>query len=65
MRSGSEQAVARAGDETGSMGDGPAIELTGLTKRYGPVVGVDRLSLTVRPGEVFGFLGPNGATRAA
>ncbi|MFE5806092.1 ABC transporter ATP-binding protein [Streptomyces sp. NPDC056491] len=43
------------------MGDGPAIELTGLTKRYGPVVGVDRLSLTVRPGEVFGFLGPNGA----
>lgn len=43
------------------MDDGPAIELTGLTKRYGPVVGVDRLRLTVRPGEVFGFLGPNGA----
>ncbi|MEU3467333.1 ABC transporter ATP-binding protein [Streptomyces sp. NPDC006687] len=43
------------------MGDGPAIELTGLTKRYGPVVGVDRLSLTVESGEVFGFLGPNGA----
>ncbi|MER5928751.1 ABC transporter ATP-binding protein [Streptomyces sp. NPDC002054] len=43
------------------MSHGPAIELTGLTKRYGPVVGVDRLSLTVRPGEVFGFLGPNGA----
>ncbi|MFJ9789129.1 ABC transporter ATP-binding protein [Streptomyces globosus] len=40
---------------------GAAIELTGLTKRYGPVVGVDRLTLTVRPGEVFGFLGPNGA----
>ncbi|MEU3403610.1 ABC transporter ATP-binding protein [Streptomyces sp. NPDC006670] len=43
------------------MGDGLAIELTGLTKRYGPVVGVDRLSLMVRSGEVFGFLGPNGA----
>ncbi|KOU43388.1 MULTISPECIES: ABC transporter ATP-binding protein [Streptomyces] len=43
------------------MSDGPAIELTGLTKRYGPVVGVDRLSLTVGTGEVFGFLGPNGA----
>ncbi|MCX4803535.1 ABC transporter ATP-binding protein [Streptomyces sp. NPDC058682] len=43
------------------MGDGPAIELTGLTKRYGPVRGIDRLSLTVAPGEVFGFLGPNGA----
>ncbi|WP_344330681.1 ATP-binding cassette domain-containing protein [Streptomyces globosus] len=25
------------------------------------MVGVDRLTLTVRPGEVFGFLGPNGA----
>ncbi|MFC9810499.1 ABC transporter ATP-binding protein [Streptomyces virginiae] len=43
------------------MGVVPAIELTGLTKRYGPVVGVDRLSLTVGSGEVFGFLGPNGA----
>ncbi|MCX5381437.1 ABC transporter ATP-binding protein [Streptomyces sp. NBC_00091] len=43
------------------MGGGPAIELTGLTKRHGPVMGVDGLSLTVRPGEVFGFLGPNGA----
>ncbi|MFI8388575.1 ABC transporter ATP-binding protein [Streptomyces sp. NPDC085540] len=43
------------------MGDGPAIELTGLTKRYGPARGIDRLSLTVAPGEVFGFLGPNGA----
>ncbi|MFE5621286.1 ATP-binding cassette domain-containing protein [Streptomyces virginiae] len=30
---------------------------------YGPVVGVDRLSLTVGSGEVFGFLGPNGAGR--
>ncbi|MER7730006.1 ABC transporter ATP-binding protein [Streptomyces erythrochromogenes] len=43
------------------MRDGPAIELTDLTKRYGPVMGVDRLSLTVHTGEVFGFLGPNGA----
>ncbi|WUX58484.1 ABC transporter ATP-binding protein [Streptomyces sp. NBC_01431] len=43
------------------MGDGLAIELSGLTKKYGPVVGIDGLDLTVRPGEVFGFLGPNGA----
>jgi ABC-2 type transport system ATP-binding protein len=39
----------------------PAIELTSLTKRYGPVVGVEGLDITVGPGEVFGFLGPNGA----
>lgn len=39
----------------------PAIETRGLTKYYGPVVGLEDLSLTVAPGEVFGFLGANGA----
>ena len=39
----------------------PAIALEGLTKHYGPVVALDGLSLTVEPGEVFGFLGANGA----
>ena len=38
-----------------------AIALDGLTKFYGPVVGLDGLSLAVEPGEVFGFLGANGA----
>jgi ABC-2 type transport system ATP-binding protein len=37
------------------------IEARGLTKRYGPAVAVDRLSFTVRPGSVTGFLGPNGS----
>jgi len=32
-----------------------------LTKRYGTVVAVDRLSFQVGPGRVTGFLGPNGA----
>ncbi|MFE2166273.1 ABC transporter ATP-binding protein [Streptomyces sp. NPDC059447] len=41
--------------------DSRAIELGGLTKTYGPVVGIEALSLTVDEGEVFGFLGPNGA----
>lgn len=31
-----------------------------LTKRFGDFTAVDRVSLTVRRGEVFGFLGPNG-----
>ncbi|MEW2551358.1 ABC transporter ATP-binding protein [Streptomyces zhihengii] len=39
----------------------PVVELAGLGKRYGPVVGIDALSLTVEAGEVFGLLGPNGA----
>jgi ABC-2 type transport system ATP-binding protein len=37
------------------------IEARGLTKRFGPVLAVDRLSFQVEAGEVVGFLGPNGA----
>lgn len=37
------------------------IELDGLTKRYGDVIGIDRLSFVVDEGEIFGLLGPNGA----
>jgi ABC-2 type transport system ATP-binding protein len=38
-----------------------AIRLDSLTKYFGPVVGLEGLSLAVEPGEVFGFLGANGA----
>ena len=38
-----------------------AIETTGLTKRFGSRLAVDNLDLTVRSGEIFGFLGPNGS----
>ena len=38
-----------------------AIHTSELTKYYGDVVGVERLSLDVAPGEIFGFLGANGA----
>jgi ABC-2 type transport system ATP-binding protein len=37
------------------------VAVTGLTKRYGEVVAVDRLSFTLEPGTITGFLGPNGA----
>lgn len=37
------------------------IELHEITKVYGTKTAVDRLSLTVAPGELFAFLGPNGA----
>lgn len=39
----------------------PAIRFDALTKYYGPVIGVEQLSLDVEQGEVFGFLGANGA----
>jgi ABC-2 type transport system ATP-binding protein len=40
---------------------GARIEVTSLSKHFGPVVAVDDLSFTVEPGRVTGFLGPNGA----
>ena len=39
----------------------PAIRVDGLTKYYGAVVGVEDLSFQVERGEVYGFLGANGA----
>jgi ABC-2 type transport system ATP-binding protein len=44
--------------------DRPAIRAAGLTKRFGNLVAVDRLDLTVNRGEVYGFLGPNGSGKS-
>lgn len=38
-----------------------AITLNGLTRRFGDLVAVDNVTLSVESGEVFGLLGPNGA----
>ena len=40
-----------------------AIETEGLTKQYGTSRGIRYVDLTVERGEVFGFLGPNGADK--
>ncbi|KAB7515827.1 ATP-binding cassette domain-containing protein [Halosegnis rubeus] len=42
----------------------PAIRAQDVTKRYGSVTAVDRIDLTVEEGEVFGFLGHNGAGKS-
>ncbi len=39
----------------------PAIEVSDLSKFYGPVAAVDHISFAVKPGELVGFLGLNGA----
>jgi len=41
--------------------DGPAIATHGLAKRYGNLVALAGLTMTIPRGSVFGFLGPNGA----
>ena len=37
------------------------LEVIGLTKKFGDFTAVDHVSFTVQPGEVIGYLGPNGS----
>src|SRR5512144_3363319 len=37
------------------------LEVNGLTKKFGEFTAVDHVSFTVEPGEVLGYLGPNGS----
>ncbi|HEX9283481.1 MAG TPA: ABC transporter ATP-binding protein [Gemmatimonadales bacterium] len=39
----------------------PAVETHDLTRRFGPLTAVNRLTLRIERGEVFGLLGPNGS----
>ena len=41
--------------------DALAIEARDLTKRFGSLVAVDQVSFQVKPGEIFGIVGPDGA----
>ncbi|MFU1796620.1 ATP-binding cassette domain-containing protein [Paenibacillus azoreducens] len=40
------------------------LEIRGLTKKFGDFIAVDNMSLTIREGEIFGFLGSNGAGKS-
>ena len=42
----------------------PAIETRGLTRRFGELTAVCDVTLSVAPGQFFGFLGPNGAGKS-
>lgn len=44
--------------------DKPVIEISGLSKYYGKVRGIENVDLEVHEGEIFGFIGPNGAGKS-
>ncbi len=46
------------------MNTGIAVHVTDLRRTFGDFVAVDRVSLTVRAGQIFGFLGPNGSGKS-
>ena len=39
----------------------PILEIDGLTKRFGGVAAVNRVSLSLEPGRIYGLIGPNGS----
>ena len=39
------------------------LEIQNLTKYYGKIRGVENLSFKLEEGEIFGFIGPNGARK--
>ena len=44
--------------------DTPAIQLVGLTKRFGRTLAVNNLTLNIPRGSTFGLIGPNGAGKS-
>ena len=44
--------------------NGVAIDVKGISKRFGALLAVDNVSFMVQRGEIFGLLGPNGAGKS-
>ena len=57
-----ESAIAHESPD--GAGESIAIRARGLTKRFGDLVAVDRVDLTVPTAHVYGFLGPNGSGKS-
>jgi ABC-type branched-subunit amino acid transport system ATPase component len=43
------------------MADGAILDIRGVTKRFGGVIAVNRCSLALSPGKIYGLIGPNGS----
>jgi ABC-2 type transport system ATP-binding protein len=60
---GDEPPPAATNDRTGDVSE-IAVEVRGLTKRFGSQLAVDDVSFDLPTGKVVGFLGPNGAGKS-
>ncbi len=63
-RKSSDRDPVNKGKQSARQPDDVMISTEGLSKRFGPVRALDKVSFTVRKGEVVGFLGPNGAGKS-
>src|SRR6185295_1094718 len=61
---GDGQRASRGREDGAGAGTMNAITVTDLSRRFGDFVAVDRLTFEVGQGEVFGFLGSNGAGKS-
>jgi ribosome-dependent ATPase len=60
LHAGAKPSPVSIGPLNPRAGDPPAIVAEGLTRRFGDFTAVDRVSFSIRRGEIFGFLGSNG-----
>ena len=49
---------------TSSIAEDAVVRISDLTRRFGELIAVDRISLTISRGEIFGLIGPNGAGKS-
>ncbi|MDQ3946648.1 MAG: MFS transporter, partial [Actinomycetota bacterium] len=61
LRPGSASQRSAPFSPSPSTGGPPALRVEGLTKRFGAVVALDGVTLSVPPGRILGIIGPNGA----
>ena len=47
-----------------SIASAPLLEAAGLVKRYGGLIAIDHVDITLAPGSITGVIGPNGAGKS-